>query len=57
MLIQVEFLKNELGFDAAYNYHKMDVNQAVKEFAPQGIDVWSLMICLLRFDGESFLYD
>ncbi|KAJ8302315.1 hypothetical protein KUTeg_021302, partial [Tegillarca granosa] len=36
---KVKWLK-ELGFDAAYNYKKVDLNQSLTEAAPDGIDCY-----------------
>ena len=45
---KVKWLK-ELGFDFAYNYKKVNLNESVKEAALDGIDVY--------FDNVSFLKD
>ncbi|KAL1917036.1 uncharacterized protein VTP21DRAFT_5234 [Calcarisporiella thermophila] len=37
---KVEFLVNELGFDVAFNYKKVDHNTALSEFCPEGIDIY-----------------
>lgn len=35
-----EWLTNELGFDAAINYRTQDVNAALKDACPDGIDIY-----------------
>jgi len=35
---KVEWLKEELGFDAAFNYKKTSVATALREAAPNGVD-------------------
>ncbi|XP_067002488.2 prostaglandin reductase 1 isoform X2 [Anabrus simplex] len=37
---KVRWLKDDLHFDAAYNYKKMDVDTALKEAAPNGVDCY-----------------
>ncbi len=37
---KVAFLKDELGFDAAFNYKDGSVHQLLREAAPEGIDVY-----------------
>jgi NADPH:quinone reductase-like Zn-dependent oxidoreductase len=37
---KVKWLKEELGFDAAYNYKTTDVSVALKEAAPNGVDCY-----------------
>ena len=37
---KVKWLKEELGFDFAFNYKKVDLNESLKEAAPEGIDVY-----------------
>ncbi|GLG95105.1 Ptgr1_1 protein [Gryllus bimaculatus] len=37
---KVKWLTEELGFDAAYNYKTKDVNEALKEGAPKGVDCY-----------------
>ncbi|KAK9765545.1 hypothetical protein K7432_006047 [Basidiobolus ranarum] len=37
---KVEYLKKELKFDAAFNYKKVDLDQALSEHCPDGIDVY-----------------
>lgn len=37
---KVEYLKGELGFDAAFNYREGDVTGLLREAEPQGIDVY-----------------
>ncbi|XP_049949184.1 prostaglandin reductase 1-like [Schistocerca serialis cubense] len=37
---KVKWLKDELGFHHAYNYKSMDVATALKEAAPEGVDVY-----------------
>jgi len=37
---KVKWLKNEIGFDAAYNYKKIGVDQALNESAPNGVDCY-----------------
>lgn len=44
---KVAWLKDELGFDYAYNYKTTTVAKALKESAPDGVDVY--------FDNVSFL--
>ena len=42
---KVKWLKEELGFDFAFNYKKVDLSESLKEAAPDGVDVY--------FDGVS----
>ncbi|KAG0291697.1 hypothetical protein BGZ96_004906 [Linnemannia gamsii] len=37
---KVAYLKNVLGFDAAFNYKTQDRRQALTELAPQGLDIY-----------------
>jgi NADPH-dependent curcumin reductase CurA len=37
---KVAWLTKELGFDAAINYKTQDIDKALKELAPQGIDCY-----------------
>ncbi|MDQ3434480.1 MAG: NADP-dependent oxidoreductase [Actinomycetota bacterium] len=37
---KVDFLTQELGFDAAFNYKAEDLSNALREHCPQGIDVY-----------------
>eukprot|EP01098_Paradermamoeba_levis_P007779 TRINITY_DN323_c0_g2_i4.p1 TRINITY_DN323_c0_g2~~TRINITY_DN323_c0_g2_i4.p1 ORF type:complete len:351 (+),score=125.45 TRINITY_DN323_c0_g2_i4:1279-2331(+) len=37
---KVEYLLKELKFDAAFNYKKVDTGKALKEFCPNGIDLY-----------------
>ncbi len=37
---KIAYLKDELGFDAAFNYKTDDVHKAVRECNPNGIDVY-----------------
>ncbi|MBM7705067.1 NADP-dependent oxidoreductase [Metabacillus iocasae] len=37
---KIDYLKNELGFDAVINYKEDDVKQAVKDACPNGVDVY-----------------
>lgn len=37
---KIQYLLNELGFDAAINYNKEDVRKALKQACPNGIDVY-----------------
>jgi NADPH-dependent curcumin reductase CurA len=37
---KVEWLVDELGFDAAFDYHGVDLSQALREHCPKGIDVY-----------------
>ena len=37
---KVDFLTKELGFDAAFNYRTVDLEQALSETCPDGIDVY-----------------
>ncbi|XP_046982359.1 prostaglandin reductase 1-like [Schistocerca americana] len=38
--IKVKWLKEELGFDHAFNYKTVNVEKALKEAAPNGVDVY-----------------
>ncbi|XP_049804086.1 prostaglandin reductase 1-like [Schistocerca nitens] len=38
--LKVKWLKEELGFDYAFNYKTVNVDKALKEAAPQGIDCY-----------------
>ena len=42
---KVKWLKEELGFDFAFNYKKVDLSESLREAAPEGVDVF--------FDGVS----
>ena len=37
---KVKWLKEELGFDFAFNYKKVDLHESLKEVAPEGVDVY-----------------
>nr|CAD7201308.1 unnamed protein product [Timema douglasi] len=37
---KVKWIKEELGFDAAFNYKTKDVTEALKESAPDGVDCY-----------------
>jgi NADPH-dependent curcumin reductase CurA len=37
---KVNYLVNELKFDHAINYKKVDLGQALKEICPEGIDIF-----------------
>ena len=37
---KVNYLLNELKFDHAINYKKVDLNQTLKEICPEGIDIY-----------------
>ena len=37
---KVEFLRSELGFDAAFNYKTIGPRRAIPELAPEGIDIY-----------------
>ncbi|KAL1922153.1 uncharacterized protein VTP21DRAFT_10795 [Calcarisporiella thermophila] len=37
---KVEYLVKELGFDAAFNYKKVDHDEALSEYCPNGIDIY-----------------
>ncbi|POG67061.1 hypothetical protein GLOIN_2v1650793 [Rhizophagus irregularis DAOM 181602=DAOM 197198] len=37
---KVDFLLNELKFDAAFNYKKVDLDKALSEYCPNGIDIY-----------------
>ncbi|KAF9436797.1 hypothetical protein BGZ76_002981, partial [Entomortierella beljakovae] len=37
---KVDFLKNEVGFDHAFNYKKEKPHDALKQLAPKGIDIY-----------------
>lgn len=37
---KVAFLRDELGFDAAFNYRTVDIGRAVHDVCPRGIDVY-----------------
>lgn len=37
---KIDYLKDELGFDAAFNYKTDDINKAVRQCNPKGIDVY-----------------
>ena len=37
---KVKWLKEELGFDFAFNYKKVDLSESLKEAAPEGVDVY-----------------
>ncbi|HEX2070257.1 MAG TPA: NADP-dependent oxidoreductase [Thermoleophilaceae bacterium] len=37
---KVEWLTGELGFDAAFDYHDVELTQALREHCPKGIDVY-----------------
>ncbi|ORX89681.1 NAD(P)-binding protein [Basidiobolus meristosporus CBS 931.73] len=37
---KVKFLLDELKFDAAFNYKKMDLDEAFNKYCPKGIDVY-----------------
>ena len=37
---KVKWLKEELGFDFAFNYKKVDLSESIKKAAPDGVDVY-----------------
>ncbi|MCC6382838.1 MAG: NADP-dependent oxidoreductase [Dehalococcoidia bacterium] len=37
---KVAFLREELGFDAAFNYRTVDLGRALREACPRGVDVY-----------------
>ncbi|GES73056.1 NADPH-dependent oxidoreductase 2-alkenal reductase [Rhizophagus clarus] len=37
---KVDFLLNELKFDAAFNYKKVDLDKTLSEYCPNGIDIY-----------------
>ncbi|KAK9465067.1 hypothetical protein V1512DRAFT_272437 [Lipomyces arxii] len=37
---KVKFLKEELGFDEAWNYKKEPLNEAMSKYMPEGIDIY-----------------
>ena len=37
---KVRVLRDELGFDAAFNYKKTPPEQALRQAAPDGIDIY-----------------
>ena len=37
---KVKWLKEELGFDFAFNYKKVNLGKSLKEAAPEGVDVY-----------------
>jgi NADPH-dependent curcumin reductase CurA len=37
---KVRYLLDELGFDAAFDYHEQDLNDGLKQAAPGGVDVY-----------------
>ena len=37
---KVKWLKEELGFDFAFNYKKVNLSESIKEAAPEGVDVY-----------------
>jgi NADPH-dependent curcumin reductase CurA len=37
---KVKWLKEEIGFDACYNYKKVGVEEALAESAPNGVDCY-----------------
>ena len=37
---KVEWLTGELGFDAAFNYKAEDLDEALREHCPDGIDIY-----------------
>ena len=37
---KVEFLKKELGVQAAFNYKKEGIADAIKKYAPEGLDIF-----------------
>ena len=37
---KVKWLKDEIGFDFAFNYKKVNLSESLKEAAPEGVDVY-----------------
>jgi len=37
---KVDFLRQRCGFDAAFNYRQQDIDEALRQHCPQGIDVY-----------------
>lgn len=51
---KVDWLVNELGFDAAFNYKSTDVKRSLKEAAPSGVDCYFDNVW--RFFATRFTY-
>ncbi len=43
---KVKWIKEELGFDFAFNYKKVELSKSLQQAAPDGVDVY--------FDNVSF---
>ncbi len=37
---KVKWIKEELGFDFAFNYKKVELSESLKQAAPDGVDVY-----------------
>ncbi|CAG8463953.1 3398_t:CDS:2 [Funneliformis caledonium] len=54
---KVDFLLNELKFDAAFNYKKVDLDKTLSELCPNGIDIYfeNVGICVHGFLAMDFI--
>ena len=37
---KLDWCKNELGFDHVFNYKKIGISEALKQVAPDGVDIY-----------------
>ena len=58
---KVKWLKEELGFDFAFNYKKVNLSESLKEAAPEGVDVYYdnvssyFLLCGIYFVNELYI--
>jgi prostaglandin reductase 1 len=51
---KVKWLKDELKFDAAFNYKTKDITQALKEAAPDGVDCYFDNVSIIQILQVNF---
>ena len=52
---KVDWLVNELGFDRAFNYKKVDMAQSLQEAAPNGVDCYFDNVHKLIIDYDNVI--
>ena len=46
---KVKWLKEELGFDFAFNYKKVNLSESLKEAAPEDVDVYYDNVIMFQY--------
>ena len=46
---KVKWLEEELGFDFAFNYKKVNLSESLKEAAPEGVDVYYDNVIMFQY--------